>query len=115
MFNSLKVLEAEAGMVLESPLYTCDETELSLNIQEGLLLFLQVVSRNLLKKKGWRQLKSKKAEYIFFFKKTKDAKIKKKMINCDLIYLFKNNINPMIRASRVAHSSIVALLSDKLN
>jgi len=36
MFNSLKVLEAEAGMVLESPLYTCDETELSLNIQERL-------------------------------------------------------------------------------
>ncbi|CAG5103086.1 Oidioi.mRNA.OKI2018_I69.chr1.g608.t1.cds [Oikopleura dioica] len=35
MFNSLKVLEAEAGMVLESPLYTCDETELSLNIQNS--------------------------------------------------------------------------------
>ncbi|CBY07014.1 unnamed protein product [Oikopleura dioica] len=35
MFNSLKVLEAEAEMVLESPLYTCDETELSLNFQNS--------------------------------------------------------------------------------
>jgi hypothetical protein len=49
MFNSLKVLEAEAGMVLESPLLTCDETELSLNIQERLF---KVVSKNLPQKTG---------------------------------------------------------------
>jgi hypothetical protein len=85
MFNSLKVLEAEAGMVLESPLLTCDETELSLNIQERLF---KVVSKKLPKKQAEaNRLKSKRAEYIFFSKKTRAAKMKK-LINCDkFIYL----------------------------